>query len=71
MPISWKPEVLVDGAWIINSLRFATKEEAERSARRLLMSWFAPVDSRASESSDPVNYFNTPDQGDKPIDQKG
>lgn len=53
---SWKPEVLVSGTWSGNSLRFATKEEAEASGRELLGRWFVPVDSRATESDDPVNY---------------
>jgi len=53
---SWKPEVLVDGQWSGNALRFATKEEAEASGRELLSRWFVPSDSRAAESSDPVNY---------------
>lgn len=53
---SWAPEVFVDGEWAGNSLRFATKDEAERWARDLLYRWFVPTDSRAVESDDPVNY---------------
>lgn len=55
--MSWKPEVLVDGSWSSNSLRFATREEAESSAKELMSRWFAPIDSRAVESDDPVNYL--------------
>jgi hypothetical protein len=55
-PTSWKPEFFVDGLWSGNALRFATKEEAEKSGRELLSRWFVPSDSRAAESSDPVNY---------------
>jgi hypothetical protein len=54
--ISWKTEVLVEGKWATNALRFATKEEAEASGNELLSRWFVPSDSRAAESEDPVNY---------------
>jgi hypothetical protein len=54
--MSWKAEVFVDGSWNSNALRFATKEEAEKSGRELLSRWFVPTDSRAAESTDPVNY---------------
>ena len=56
MNTSWKTEVLVDGKWATNSVRFATKEEAEEAGRELLGRWFVPTDSRAAESDDPVNY---------------
>ena len=54
--MSWKPEVCVDGKWAGNALRFETKEEAEASGRELLMRWFVPTDSRATECDEPVNY---------------
>ena len=53
---SWKPEVLVDGTWTSNSLRFATEAEADASVRELLNRWFVPKDGRAVRSTDPVNY---------------
>lgn len=53
---SWKPEVLVDGKWCSNALRFATKKEAEYSAQELLSRWFVPDDGRASESDEAINY---------------
>lgn len=56
MPLSYRPEVYVSGEWCPNGLRFATREEAEASARELLSRWFVPTDSRAAESTDPVNY---------------
>jgi hypothetical protein len=56
MNTSWKPEVLVDGAWCSNALRFATKQEAEASVRELMSRWYVPSDGRAGESNDPVNY---------------
>jgi len=48
--------VYVQGEWAGNALRFATREEAERSAHDLAMRWTLVVDYRADESSDPVNY---------------
>jgi len=53
---SWKPEVLVDGKWSTNSLRFATAEEAFGSMMQLRMRWWVPTDGRATESEDPINY---------------
>lgn len=55
-PRSWAPEVLVEGKWSGNGLRFETREECEQYGRDLLARWFVPVDSRAVESSDPPNY---------------
>ena len=54
--MSWKAEVLVDGEWATNAVRFATEKEAEEAGKELLSRWFVPVDSRAAESEDPVNY---------------
>jgi hypothetical protein len=56
--MSWKPQVFLpnENKWCGNALVFATKEEAENNARDLLMRWFVPTDSRAIESTDPVNY---------------
>ncbi len=55
--MSWKPEVIADSSgWASNALRFATKEEAEQNALDLSMRWIAVRDTRATESSDPVNY---------------
>ena len=53
---SWKPEVLVDGQWSTNGLRFATEQEACGSVMLLRMRWWVPTDGRATESEDPVNY---------------
>ena len=53
---SWKPEVLVEGKWATNALRFATQEEAFGSVMELRMRWWVPEDGRATESEDPVNY---------------
>lgn len=57
-PVSWAPEVIADslGKWSRNGLRFATKEEAEASAKELMMRWWAVTDTRATPTSDPVNY---------------
>ena len=53
---SYKPEVLVEGKWSSNALRFATEAEALASVRELMSRWYVPDDGRATESSDPVNY---------------
>jgi len=56
---SFKIEVLVDGKWSTNALRFATQKEAEASVNELMSRWYVPMDGRAAESEDPVNcYFN-------------
>jgi len=54
--MSWKPQVLVQGEWCSNALRFATKDEAEANARDLMRRWVLVRDSRAHQSDDPVNY---------------
>lgn len=54
--MSFKPEVLVQGQWSQNALVFATREEAETSARDLFYRWTLCADHRAVESTDPVNY---------------
>jgi hypothetical protein len=51
---SFKPEVKVDGVWSSNGLRFATKEEAERSASNLFSRWTVCTAHRAAESNEPV-----------------
>ena len=52
----WKVEVLTSGSWSSNALRFATQDEAVASGRALLARWLVPEASRATESTDPVNY---------------
>ena len=56
--MSWKPEVIADssGTWCGNSLRFATKEEAEANVRDLSMRWTLVRETRVVETPDPVNY---------------
>jgi hypothetical protein len=54
--MSYKPEVMVEGKWSQNGLAFATKEEAEESARSLMDRWFSVDDFRAVLSDQPVNY---------------
>ncbi len=53
---SWKPEVLVEGKWSTNGLRFATQTEAFESAMQTRMRWWLVDDVRATESEDAVNY---------------
>jgi hypothetical protein len=56
--VSFKPEVIADssGKWAGNSLRFATREEAEANVRALASRWFLVRETRVVESDDPVNY---------------
>lgn len=54
--MSYRPMVYVHGEWAGNGLRFATQEEAERSAADLAARWLLVEDFRVDESSDPVNY---------------
>lgn len=70
---SFKPEVQTDdtGNWYDNALRFATREEAEASAKELMSRWLLVNDCRAVESDDPVNYtlkdgVLTPVEAEKP-----
>ena len=61
MPNSWKPVVKVSNEekWHDNALRFASKDEAERSARDLSFRWLLVKAWDAQESEDPVNYSYT------------
>jgi hypothetical protein len=61
--MSWRPMVLVSGEWAGNGLRFATKAEAEKNARDLMGRWILVRETRADESSDPVNYRWDDDAG--------
>lgn len=53
--MSFRPMVLVGREWAGNGVRFATREEAEASARDLACRWTLVLDHRADESDDPVN----------------
>lgn len=56
--MSFKPEVSTDGGRTFhqNNLAFATREEAEASAKDLFGRWMLVTDWRAVESDQPVNY---------------
>lgn len=56
--MSFKPEVSTDGGRTFhqNALAFATREEAEASARDLMSRWMLVTDWRVVESDQPVNY---------------
>jgi len=57
--LSFSPEVTTtgdSGKFAGNAMRFATKEEAQLWLDDLIMRWFAVVDTRVVESTDPVNY---------------
>jgi hypothetical protein len=55
--MSWKAELKCAGEWSSNALRFATQAEAEASGKELMSRWFVPTGSRATESTDSVNYM--------------
>ena len=56
--MSFKPEVRTgyDPKWYDNNLAFATREEAEYSARDLMNRWLLVTEYRVVESDEPVNY---------------
>ena len=57
--MSWKPQVRTskdDPLWYGNTLRFATREEAEQNAYDLMYRWTAVTDYRAIETEDPVTH---------------
>lgn len=60
---SWKPVVQTDntGQWYDNALRFATREEAEKSARDLASRWMLVRAYDVQETNDVVNYRITED----------
>lgn len=64
--MSWKPVFKMpnDPNWYDNAQRFATKEEAEASARARFMVWTMPSEYGVQESDDPVNYRRDPEKGD-------
>ena len=70
---SWAPEVIADasGKWCGNSLRFATKLEAEQNVRDLEMRWFAVRETRVVQSADEPNYVWVPGTGLEPIQKAG
>ena len=56
--MSFKPEVSTDGGRTFqqNTLAFATRDEAETSARDVMSRWMLVTDWRVVESDQPVNY---------------
>ena len=56
--MSFQPSVSTDGGATFNenNLAFATREEAELSARDLMARWMLVTDWRVIESDQPVNY---------------
>lgn len=56
--MSYKPEVQTgrDPKFYSNNLAFATREEAEQSAKNLMARWFLVNDWRVVGSDQPVNY---------------
>jgi hypothetical protein len=58
MPVSYAPQVRTgnDPKFYGNSLRFATKEEAEANVADLANRWMLVVDTQVVESNDPVAH---------------
>ncbi len=56
--MSWKAEFQTcnDEKWYTNSVRLATKEEAEWSAKDIANRWLLVTSWRVTESDDPVNW---------------
>jgi len=56
--MSFAPEVTTDnsGKFYGNSVRFATREEAEANVANLASRWFLVRETRVVEATDPVNY---------------
>lgn len=56
--MSWRAEFQTynDQGWYTNSVRLATKEEAELSARDIASRWLLVTAWRVVECDDPVNW---------------
>lgn len=56
--MSFKPEISTDGGktYSQNNLAFATREEAELSAKDVFHRWMLATDWRVTESDQPVNW---------------
>lgn len=69
---SFKPEVRTgsDPKFYANNLAFATREEAERSAKDLMSRWLLVVEWRVVESDQPVNYRIRHDGALEAVDPK-
>lgn len=66
--MSFRPMFLVGREWAGNALRFATREEAERSALELMGRWFMPSDYRVDEVECDVNYAFDSERGNVPLE---
>ena len=63
--MSWKFNVLSDGAWASNAQRFATQDEAARAGVELMTRWSVPEGIATEESDEVVNY-EFPEGTDRP-----
>lgn len=70
--MSFKPEVRTDNdpKFYGNNLAFATREEAEQSARDLMARWLLVMEWRVVESDQPVNYRIRYDGAIEAVDPK-
>lgn len=71
--MSFKPTVRTgtDPKFYTNKLAFATREEAERSAKDLMARWLLVVEWGVEESDEPVNYRLFEDGMLEPVAQNG
>jgi hypothetical protein len=71
MPISYKPGLtFATEPTCFNNQRFATREEALRSASWRFDCWIMPTGYLVEESNDPVNYRWDDAKGDVPLPEK-
>jgi hypothetical protein len=54
-PNSWAPEVLVEGKWTRNAVRFAKEADAKSAATHLMWRWSAVRDIRATPADEKPN----------------
>ena len=63
--MSWRPEVIADrtGKWNSNTVRLATKVEAEGYVKDLMYRWMAVTGGGGVECDDEVSHKWTADRG--------
>ena len=61
--MSYRPMFLVGREWAGNLLIFATRAEAEASARELMSRWYVPSNYRVDEVSDPATHAFDAERG--------
>lgn len=61
---SYKPIFYVDTVWCDNQQRFATHDEAKKSAASRFSRWTVPTNYGVAQSTDPVNTRWDDEEGD-------